>query len=88
MGKYDALLEPIEINNVLIKNRVSMSAMGVGSAIMDGNESEAAIDYYIERARGGIGLIHTGASFVNRKLAQGSRGFGIDDIYNIAHSLI
>ncbi len=88
MGKFDALLEPIEINNVLIKNRVSMSAMGVGSAIMDGNESEAAIDYYIERARGGIGLIHTGASFVNRKLAQGSRGFGIDDVYNIAHATV
>ena len=78
------LWQPIEINGVTIKNRIAMSAMGVSAANPDGFESDAAIAYYIERASGGVGLIHTGAAFVNKKLAQGNRGLGVDNVYAIS----
>ena len=88
MSNYDVLWQPIEINGVTIKNRISMSPMGVSSAHQDGNESEAAIDYYVERAKGGVGLIHTGAAFINKELAQGARGFGVDNVYTISNATV
>ena len=36
-------------------------------------ETESGLRYYEERAKGGIGLIHTGAYFIDEKTAQGGR---------------
>ena len=36
-------------------------------------ETESGLRYYEERAKGGIGLIHTGAYFIDEKCAQGGR---------------
>ena len=58
--KFRKLLEPITIGNVAIKNRVAMAPMGlVGLLDLDGSPGRRAIEYYIERARGGVGLIIT-----------------------------
>ena len=85
---YDLLWEPIEINGVTLKNRISMSGMGTYTPHQDGNESEAGIDYFVERAKGGIGLIHTGATYLNAMLAQGCPGFGLDNVYNISSATV
>jgi len=54
------LFDPINIGKVTVKNRIAMAPMGiVGLTAPDGNPSQRAIDYYIERARGGVGLIIT-----------------------------
>jgi 2-enoate reductase len=54
------LFEPIKIGKVTLKNRIAMAPMGIiGLTAPDGNPSQRAIDYYIERARGGAGLIIT-----------------------------
>ena len=59
-GNFRKLLEPIKIGKVEIRNRVAMAPMGiVGLLNSDGNLGQKAIDYYIERARGGVGLIIT-----------------------------
>jgi 2-enoate reductase len=59
-GNFRKLLEPIKIGRVEIKNRVAMAPMGiVGLLNPDGSLGQRAIDYYIERARGGVGLIIT-----------------------------
>lgn len=59
-GNFRKLLEPIKIGKVEIKNRVAMAPMGiVGLLNPDGSLGQRAIDYYIERARGGVGLIIT-----------------------------
>jgi 2-enoate reductase len=59
-GNFRKLLEPIKIGRVEIKNRVAMAPMGiVGLLNPDGSLGQRAIDYYIERARGGAGLIIT-----------------------------
>ena len=59
-GNFRKLLEAIRIGRVEIKNRVAMAPMGiVGLLNPDGSLGQRAIDYYIERARGGVGLIIT-----------------------------
>jgi len=63
------LFEPVKIGKVEIKNRVVMAPMGiVGLLNPDGSLSPRAIDYYIERARGGVGLIITAVHKVENDL--------------------
>lgn len=57
---FPKLFESINIGQVTIKNRIAMAPMGiVGLTAPDGNPGPRAIDYYVERARGGTGLIIT-----------------------------
>lgn len=66
---YPKLFEPIRINKLTLKNRIAMAPMGiVGLTDPDGNPSQRAIDYYIERARGGVGLIITGVFKVENEI--------------------
>jgi 2-enoate reductase len=59
-SKYAKLFEPIKIGKVEIKNRIAMAPMGInGSATLGAGFSQRAIDFYVERARGGVGLIIT-----------------------------
>ena len=59
--KYEKLFEPCHIGKVEIKNRMFMAPMGpVGFADQDGGFTRAGQEYYIERARGGVGLLMTG----------------------------
>lgn len=64
--KYVKLFEPITICNMKIKNRTAMAPMGlVCYSDQNGGFNEEAQDYYIERAKGGVGLIITGICSVN-----------------------
>ncbi len=56
------LYEPIKIGNIKVKNRLAMSAMDLGFT-SDGFVNERFIDFYIERARGGVGLIVVGGCY-------------------------
>jgi 2-enoate reductase len=61
-GNFSRILEPINIGRTEIRNRVAMAPMGiVGLTNPDGTLGQRAVDYYIERARGGVGLIISGA---------------------------
>ncbi len=51
------LFEPITIRGMTIKNRIFMSSMGVGL----GYTNQRVKNFYIERARGGVGAISIGA---------------------------
>lgn len=60
---YPALFSPISIGGVEVKNRIAMMPMGVFSPRLmgpNGAYTKDGADYYIERARGGAGLIVTG----------------------------
>lgn len=67
MTKYfPKLFEPTKIGKVWLKNRMSMAPMGpVGYADALGAFSQRLQDYYVERARHGIGLIITGICSVD-----------------------
>ena len=59
-GLFKKLLMPVKIGKVEIKNRVAMAPMGIGALTnADGSIGQRALDYYIERAKGGVGLIIT-----------------------------
>lgn len=58
---FKKILQPINIRGIEIRNRIAMAPMGNdGMVHPDGNLSSRAFDYFIERARGGVGLIFTG----------------------------
>ncbi len=58
MRELRKLFEPIKIANVQVKNRIAMSPMGLGRASEDGQVTDGIVDFYIERAKGGVGLIY------------------------------
>jgi 2,4-dienoyl-CoA reductase-like NADH-dependent reductase (Old Yellow Enzyme family) len=51
------LLEPIKIGVMQLRNRIVMPAMGTNYADRDGAVTDRLLNYYIERAKGGVGLI-------------------------------
>jgi len=65
------LFEPIEIGKVTIKNRIAMAPIGnLGLATHDGCFSQRAVEYFVERAKGGTGLIITGVTMVGNDIEK------------------
>jgi len=63
MSNYTHLFSPVRIGSVEVKNRIAMMPMGFFSPRLmndDGSYTRDGADYYIERAKGGTGLIITG----------------------------
>jgi 2-enoate reductase len=55
------LFQPGSIGKLEIRNRIVMAPMATtGLFELDGRYSQRGIDYYVERAKGGVGLIITG----------------------------
>lgn len=64
---YSKLFSPIKIGSITIKNRFAMAPMGpLGLADANGGWNQRGIDYYVERAKGGTGLIITGVTFFDQ----------------------
>lgn len=60
-NKYAKLFEPCKIGKLEIKNRMFMAPMGlVGFSDGDGGFTKECQEYFVERARGGTGLLMTG----------------------------
>ena len=58
---YEALFSPIKVNRTTIKNRLVMAPMGnIDMAEETGRPNDKMIQYFIARAKGGVGLITTG----------------------------
>jgi 2-enoate reductase len=69
MSDLTHLFEPGKIGRIEIKNRIVMAPMLIwGLVEPDGAISERGIDYYAERAKGGAGLITTGAALTKPDL--------------------
>ena len=67
------LFEPMKIGSVEIKNKISMAPMGAfGLVSDDGSYNQRAIDYYVERAKGGVGLIITSITKVENEIDRPS----------------
>lgn len=54
---FDILFTPLKINGMTVKNRLVVPAMGTNFANEDNTISRRLIDYHVEKARGGFGLI-------------------------------
>jgi len=62
---YPKLFEPIAIGPLQIRNRLVMPAIGTMFGTEYGGITQRYIDFLVERARGGVGLIITGNSCVD-----------------------
>lgn len=51
------LFEPISFAGLRVKNRVVMPPMGMGYCHQDGSVSDRVVNYYKQRAAGGVGMI-------------------------------
>lgn len=60
-GKYARLLSPGRIGPLQLRNRIVVMAMGVSYAEDDGSVSDRILAYHEEQAKGGAGLIVSGA---------------------------
>lgn len=61
MKKYENLFTPFNIGNATVKNRFCVAPMSIHEFDSRGQFTDSAIEYYVDRARGGFGLITTGA---------------------------
>lgn len=78
---YSPLFTPFKIGKMEVKNRIVLSPMGHNCSLPSGAKSDWEIDYYEERARGGVGMICTGCTPLTEKIGQGSHeGFLESDV--------
>ncbi|MDE5984898.1 MAG: NAD(P)/FAD-dependent oxidoreductase [Eubacterium sp.] len=82
--EYSNLFSPMKIGNVEIKNRVVMAPMCMGFGQYNGCATKKMMDYYEERAKGGVGLIFTEITRVNDVTGASSFGqLGMSHDYQI-----
>ncbi|OEE67348.1 N-methylproline demethylase [Enterovibrio norvegicus FF-33] len=62
MSQFDAIFQPLAINKLMIRNRVISTAHAEVYATENGMPTERYIQYYEEKAKGGIGLCVCGGS--------------------------
>lgn len=66
---HKAFFEPIKIGKLEISNRFFMAPMGPTAECDEhGAYTERSIEYYVQRAKGGTGLIITGANWVDNSV--------------------
>jgi NADPH2 dehydrogenase len=62
-----SLLKPLELNRLTLKNRLVMPPMATSKSENDGKVSQAILDYYAEKSKGGfIGMIIIEHSFISQ----------------------
>ena len=69
---YNKLFTPFKIGSMEVKNRLVFSPMGTNSSHIDGTIADDEIEYFEERAKGGVGMIIMGCQFLSQEIAQGS----------------
>jgi 2,4-dienoyl-CoA reductase (NADPH2) len=83
---FPNLFSPIQINNMLLKNRIVMTAMHLRYT-PEGEVTEKLVNFYVRRAQGGVGLIVVGGCRID-ELGGMSTMIGIDEdryIPGLAH---
>lgn len=84
--KYQTLFTPVKVGSITIKNRFAMAPMGpLGLSDAEGGFNQRGIDYYVERAKGGTGLIMTGVTFSDCKVETQSMPNCPNSTYNPVH---
>ncbi len=69
--QHEILFSPTKIGKLEIKNRYVMEPIGPGGLCdADGTYNARGVEYYVERAKGGAGLIMTGVTKVENEIEQ------------------
>ena len=70
---YEMLLSPMKIGSMTVKNRTVMTAAEFSLGQTNGKPTERLMDYYEERAKGGVGMIIPGIWRMERKRQRKDR---------------
>ena len=73
----DPLFQPITINQLEVKNRIYKPAMHLGMAV-DFQVTDQLVNFYDERAKGGVGMICVGYATVD-DLSGSTQNIGAHD---------
>ena len=68
---YKKLFEPVQINQMVVPNRLVFEPMGNYYAELNGDASQRDCDFYAARGAGGCGLVITEVCSVNRTTGRG-----------------
>ena len=63
--QFEKLMQPFQLKNLQLRNRIVMSPMLSRLCLPNGVVSQKLIDYYAERAKGGVGLIIVEYSYID-----------------------
>ncbi len=69
-NKYPHLLSPIKIGPIELKNRIALAPMNETMSGVDGEATEQMLSYFAARAKGGAGLVSTGAIMGTRLASE------------------
>jgi len=67
MKNFKQLFSPLNIGNLVLKNRITLAPMFLCYANSDGTVSEKTIEFYARRAKAGVSLLVVEASAVDSK---------------------
>jgi len=90
MAKLKKLFEPVRIGKLELRNRMVMAPINTHLGTELGGVNERLIDYYVERARGGVALIITDAMCIDWPVGKaGTSPLRIDEwkYVNTLHDL-
>lgn len=68
------LLQPYRLKNLLLRNRIVMAPMLSRLCYPEGVVSEQLIEYYVARAKGGVGLIIVEYCYIDEKESKANQG--------------
>ena len=71
-GRYPHIFSPLKVGNQVLKNRILMGSMHTGlEDVPDAGDRLSA--YFVERVRGGVGMIITGGISPHHTAGRGSK---------------
>ena len=72
--EFPLLMQPFQMKNLALRNRIVMAPMLSRLCDPDGIVSQKLIDYYAERAKGGVGLIIVEYCYIDEKESKANQG--------------
>jgi len=77
MSQFKELFSPINIGEMKLKNRIVLAPMSTNYATEKGSITERIIQYYMERAKGEVGLIISESNYVSLEGRGGVNRLGL-----------
>jgi 2,4-dienoyl-CoA reductase (NADPH2) len=72
MASFPHLFSPLKIQNVVLKNRLTMAPLYLGYAGEGGSVSSLLLDYYREMAQSGVALVVVENATIDHPTGSGS----------------
>lgn len=79
MSQFKHLFTPITVRGVTIRNRIVMAPMNTNFAEPDGSVGERFTKYYMERGKGGTGLLIVSSAYIDAKAKKRMGSLLLDD---------